>query len=185
MPSSYVGTGTSQNTSTAGVILRSGFNKKAASADTLNSLMGTSSDVSTSTPNVSGTQWGSFTACGGLIVKTATDVYMAHNSPSGTAIINSDWTNGWLNINKANITQAVIIGFGNNANPQIIDDIKLYFKDANRNIPFIRIKRNGNRSIKASADLTGVYLLSHYNNTILLDKTWAAINMVDQEVVQA
>ena len=178
MPNLYIGTNTNQHSGIVGAVLRSGYNKK-LTGTALNSTMGFD-DVKATTAGATGTQFGAFTACGGIAVRTATEVYVLHSTAS--AYLNSQWNTAgnWLCDNKGAITQAVLINFGNNADNGVTDPIWGFF--TTNGVPAIRISRNGTTAGRISADLTGVFFMNKvdYTNPVV-NTTWVA--MAGQQVV--
>ncbi len=158
MPNKYIGTNTNQLTNDADDTLRSGYDKKiAADSTALNAQMG-NTVVTSSTPGATGTQWGAFTACGGMVVKTATEVYIIHSTPA--KYLKDQWniSGNWLCDNKANITQAILINFGNNAENAVTDPIWKYLVD--NDVPAYRISRPLNTTaLRASGNLEGVFIM--------------------------
>lgn len=182
MPNRYIGTNTNQRTDEADDTLRSGYDKKMAGDSTaLNAQMGTTA-VSGSTPGASGTQWGAFTACGGMVVKTATEVYIIHSTPA--KYLKDQWniSGNWLCDNKSNITHAVLINFGNNAENGVTDPIWEYLVENHKNA--VRISRPLNTTaLRASANLDGVFIMKKVNYTSpVVSGDWTSI--AGQQVVE-
>lgn len=182
MPNKYIGTNTNQRTDEADDTLRSGYDKEIADDSTaLNAQMG-NTPVSATTPGASGTQWGAYTACGGMVVKTASEVYIIHSTPS--KYLKDQWNNpgNWLCDNKANITHAVLINFGNNAENSVTDPIWTYLVDNHKNA--VRISRPLNTTaLRASGDLDGVFIMKKVNYTSpVVSGDWTSIT--GQRVVE-
>jgi hypothetical protein len=169
MPNLYIGTNTNQRSGIAGATLRSGYNRRLPN-NALNAQMG-HNDVTNLTPGATGDDFGAFTACGGIAVRTADQVYLLHSTPA--QYLNDQWNNAgnWLHDNQGNITQAVLINFGTNANNDVTDPIWAFF--TNNNIPSRRIIRNGNTALRVSADLTGIFVMNQVNYAApILDEDW-------------
>ncbi|VVS95099.1 hypothetical protein [Desulfoluna spongiiphila] len=186
MSNFYIGSNTSQHQNGADDTLRSGYNKKIKENGLdLNSIMGTD-DVKSTTAGATGTEWGAFTSCGGLIVKTENDVYMGHCKPSGALFKTTgggDWKEGaWLYDNRANITQAVVIEFGFNEQVANLNRIVTYFDE--NETPYIRIKRNSTLALRASADLTGILIMSKLKYDTGITRNWVDITEVNEGVDQ-
>lgn len=182
MPNKYIGTNTNQLTNDADDTLRSGYDKKIDKDSTaLNAQMG-NTPVTSSTPGATGTQWGAFTACGGMVVKTATEVYIIHSTPA--KYLKDQWniSGNWLCDNKANITQAILINFGNNAENAVTDPIWTYLVDNHKNA--IRISRPLNTTaLRASGNLDGVFIMKKVNySSPVVNSNWSAIN--GQQVIE-
>lgn len=164
MPNRYIGTNTNQLTDEADDTLRSGYDKKMADDSTaLNAQMG-SDPVTTETHGASGTQWGAYTACGGMVVKTLTEVYIIHSTPS--KYLKDQWniSGNWLCDNKARITQAILINFGNNAENAVTDPIWNYLVQNHK--AAYRISRPLNTTaLRASANLDGVFIMKKVDYT--------------------
>lgn len=179
MPNLYVGTGSSQFTGDDTDTLRSGYDKKAT--DTKLATLPTGGAVKGGT-GMTGSGWGSFTGCGGMIAKTATQVFVLHSAPGGKTF-SADLKNAlsWLSVNKDSILMAVFIGFGMNANPPVFATLmtSLAGRAATETVPkavIQHIRRNGNKSLKASANLNGVCIVSGPKQEQLLNTTWGSLS---------
>lgn len=181
MPNKYIGTDCAYHTNSEEETLRSGYDKVIKSNSTaLNAQMGTTA-VTTATTGAIGTKWGAFTACGGMVVKTDTEVYIIHSTPA--KFLKDQWNvaGNWLCDNKANITQAILINFGNNAENTVTDSIWKYLTDENKGA--IRISRPLNTTaLRASGNLEGVFIMKKvdYANPVV-SHNWADI--VGQSIV--
>lgn len=179
MPNLYVGTGSSQFTGDETDTLRSGYNRKAANT-TLTTLP-SGAEVKSGL-GITGSGWGSFTGCGGMVAKTATQVFMLHSAPGGKTF-SDDLKNArsWLSLNKDTILMAVFIGFGMNANPPVFATLmtKLAERAATDTVPkavILNVKRNGNKALKASANLSGVCIVSGPKQEQLLNTSWDSLS---------
>lgn len=174
MPNYYIGTNCDMHTNADTDTLRTGYDKVIKNNSTaLDAQMGTT-PVTNTTPNAIGTQWGAFTACGGMVVKTADEVYEIHSTPA--QFLKQQWNTAgkWLCDNKANITHAILINFGNNANNDVTDPIWQYLVDNDKNA--IRISRPLNTTaLRASANLEGAFVMKKVAYTNLVPNGWEAI----------
>jgi len=169
MPNFYVGQDRAHNVNNNNITLRSGYNKHIVGNAALNGQMG-HNDVTTGQPNTVGNNFGAFTGCGGLVVRTENEVYIAHSSPGANMLV-QQWNNqnNWLCQRRDFITHAVFINFGSNVNPLIFNTIREYLQGLEQPPIIHTIGRNDNTAVRASANINGVFVMAQisYNNPIL------------------